>query len=283
MVERMTCLERGHRRRGETVTVSWAARGDSVAACLLRSSVTNPTIPMSALRIAIAISDVSARARLRRLLAIRDDVRLSEYADTEALARAWPAAPADLVLCDVCDARATRHLRNLLCVPVFHALASPALPDGSDAGASSPRAEPPGQRAQAQTAVAGCDRRIAVPVGRRVHLVDVTSIDVARAQRNYVELQTGDTSVVLRASLEDVLARLPAAEFVRVHRSAVVRIAAVARLESLGSSRWRLVLASGRTLVSSRRCAADLMRRLGPAGSPTMQAGSSQGARESRC
>jgi two-component system LytT family response regulator len=214
---------------------------------------------MSALRIALAISDVCARARLRRLLAMRDDVRVSEYADMDALTHAWRTAPADLVLCDPCDARASRQLRNLLSVPVLHAIASTAR--AADPNNGSPGLKP--RTAVTHAGRDGCERRIAVPVGRRVHLVDVASIDSARAQRNYVELQTGGSAVVLRASLEDVLSRLPADEFVRVHRSAVVRIAAVARLESLGSSRWRIVLASGRTLVGSRRCAADLIGRLG--------------------
>lgn len=94
--------------------------------------------------------------------------------------------------------------------------------------------------------------RLAVSVGRRTRVVNVGDINWARAQANYVELQVGERCYLLRGTIAELSERLDPAEFVRVHRSALVRIDAVESLESCGGGQYRLHLRDGGSLRSGR-------------------------------
>lgn len=95
-------------------------------------------------------------------------------------------------------------------------------------------------------------RHIALPIGRRIRLVDLSSIDHVIAQANYLEIHAGARSFVLRRPITWMQQQLDARAFVRVHRSHVVRVRAIEQVEPLSSGRYRLRLASGAQLFSSR-------------------------------
>lgn len=89
--------------------------------------------------------------------------------------------------------------------------------------------------------------------GPRRHLIDPRRIDWVEAAGNYVELHGPDGAVLHRASLAQTLARLSPAGFVRIHRSRLVRLAAVRLVESTASGDFVVVLADGTRLGGSRR------------------------------
>lgn len=93
----------------------------------------------------------------------------------------------------------------------------------------------------------------------RVRLGDIEAIEAAG---DYVLLHTPDRSHLHRARLRDLLSALPAADWVRVHRSALVRIERVAELQG-PARRTRLALNSGRLLAVSRPHVAEVKSRLG--------------------
>jgi len=94
--------------------------------------------------------------------------------------------------------------------------------------------------------------RLAVPDQGRLRVIAVEDIDHVLAQRNYVELFVGERAYRLRETLSHLEARLDPAQFVRVHRSRLVRLDSVADIEALAHGQYLLRLRSGIRLRSGR-------------------------------
>ena len=95
--------------------------------------------------------------------------------------------------------------------------------------------------------------RFVVRAGHRILLIPVDHIDCIEAAGNYVHLHGFDGSDhLLRASVSALETRLDPERFVRVHRSTIVRIAAISELEKLGSGDHLIRLQSGRETNLSR-------------------------------
>ncbi|HEY8615032.1 LytTR family DNA-binding domain-containing protein [Phenylobacterium sp.] len=87
--------------------------------------------------------------------------------------------------------------------------------------------------------------------GDRISL-PVAALDWVAAERDYVRLHAGPRSFLVRQPLGDLEARLDPRQFVRAHRSAVVRIDRIVRLRRAGG-RVVLVLSTGAEIPVSRR------------------------------
>ncbi|MFD0320888.1 LytR/AlgR family response regulator transcription factor [Lysobacter gummosus] len=96
-------------------------------------------------------------------------------------------------------------------------------------------------------------KRLPLKIGQRTHLVQVDRIDLVLAQGNYLEVYADGATYTVRGTLSDFHARLDARAFVRLHRSAVVRIAAIREIEPAGSARFRVALRGGRHVYSGRQ------------------------------
>jgi two-component system, LytTR family, response regulator len=105
-------------------------------------------------------------------------------------------------------------------------------------------------------------RRFPVRAGARIGFVDVESIDWIQADGNYVRLHTANGSHLLRESLSALEAQLDPREFLRIHRSTMVRLRAVQQLESLFKGEYLVILTDGTRLTSSRPYRAALERAL---------------------
>lgn len=95
--------------------------------------------------------------------------------------------------------------------------------------------------------------RLPLKIGRRTHLVAIDRIDLVLAQGNYLQVHAEGAIYAVRSTLAEFQQRLDDACFVRVHRSAVVRIAAIRHLQPTGSARYHVVLHNGQSLYSGRR------------------------------
>ena len=100
--------------------------------------------------------------------------------------------------------------------------------------------------------------RVAVREGARVTLLPVGTIDWAKAEDDYVRIRSGGRSHLKHQTLAELAAQLPAARFVRVHRSWLVN---VARLVSFEDGRTA-VTADGERVPVSRAGAARLRELL---------------------
>jgi len=93
---------------------------------------------------------------------------------------------------------------------------------------------------------------LAVPARDGLLRVPVDSIDWLQAEDNYVRLHTAERSHLVRTTLAALEKRLAARHFVRIHRSAVVSVARIAKLKRLASDRYAVVLTTGAQLRVSR-------------------------------
>ena len=87
----------------------------------------------------------------------------------------------------------------------------------------------------------------------RAYFLAVRDIDRIAAAGNYVEVHAGGKVHLIRESLTSFIAQLDPAEFLRVHRSHVVRLGFIAELRPMFHGDYELVLRDGQTLPLSRR------------------------------
>jgi two-component system LytT family response regulator len=87
-------------------------------------------------------------------------------------------------------------------------------------------------------------RSLIVPIG------DVSRLSAAG---NYVEVHTPSRRHLIRATLSRLAQRLDPAEFLRVHRSHLVRASAIAEIAPWAHGDLKLMLADGSELMLSRR------------------------------
>lgn len=97
-----------------------------------------------------------------------------------------------------------------------------------------------------------------VPDGAVTHRIPLHEIDQVAAAGNYVELAWRGRVLLHRATLAALEAELGAHGFVRIHRSRLVRRAAIRRIETRQSGDFELELANGARVKGSRRYRAGL-------------------------
>lgn len=94
--------------------------------------------------------------------------------------------------------------------------------------------------------------RIVVKDGTRVTLIPVTKLDYAEAQDDYVALATHGTKHLKQQTIASLEAALDPARFVRIHRSYIVNLELVVRIEPYGKDSRLAILADGTRLPVSR-------------------------------
>lgn len=92
-----------------------------------------------------------------------------------------------------------------------------------------------------------------VPTRRGVLAVRACDIEYVKAAGNYVELITGDRTLLMRTTLQDLSAQLGAAGFVRVHRSLLVNPLHVVATRRGPRGRRLVALRSGAELPVGRQ------------------------------
>jgi two-component system LytT family response regulator len=95
--------------------------------------------------------------------------------------------------------------------------------------------------------------RINVRSVGRIEQIRVADILWIESAGNYVELHLARRTVLHRITLNRVETLLAPGDFLRVHRSAIVRRSEIARLDSVGDGSYRLTLRCGATVAVSER------------------------------
>lgn len=99
--------------------------------------------------------------------------------------------------------------------------------------------------------------------GGGITFLRIEDIEWIDASGNYVRLNAGGESHLLRETLSGVEAKLPPDRFVRIHRSAIVNVEAVRELIPTPHGDFVAVLASGKRLPLSRGYRERLEEALG--------------------
>jgi len=108
-------------------------------------------------------------------------------------------------------------------------------------------------------------KRFVVKERGRIFLVPIEEVDWLEAAGNYVTVHRGPKEYLIRETFTVLERQLDPHLFVRVHRSALVRLAAVSQLERLEGNDFRIVLANGQQLTLSRSYRKEFESRLGRA------------------
>jgi two-component system LytT family response regulator len=95
-------------------------------------------------------------------------------------------------------------------------------------------------------------KEFAVRTGRQVAFVSVDDVDWIGAQGDYAQLHVGKREYLLRESLTLLESRLDGGSFLRIHRSAIVRIQRTVRVDSRPNRDCMVTLANGSILRVSR-------------------------------
>ena len=93
--------------------------------------------------------------------------------------------------------------------------------------------------------------RVLIRDGARVHVIAAARIDYIEAQDDYVQISAGGKQYLKNQRLAELESQLDASAFVRIHRSWIVNIAGVARIEQ-GKDSHTAILADGTRLPVSR-------------------------------
>jgi two-component system, LytTR family, response regulator len=104
--------------------------------------------------------------------------------------------------------------------------------------------------------------RLAIKNAGEVLFLKIAEIDWIEAADYYVCLHAGSRAHLLRRSLAEVERELEAGMFCRIHRSAIVNLERVRRLETAADGGAEVVLTTGTRLSVSRRYRKELQKRL---------------------
>jgi two-component system LytT family response regulator len=94
--------------------------------------------------------------------------------------------------------------------------------------------------------------RIVVRDGSRVHIIPVPKLDYAEAQDDYVALASQSKKYLKQQTISSLEAALDPKNFVRIHRSYLVNLERVSRLEPYGKDTHVVILNDGARLPVSR-------------------------------
>lgn len=137
--------------------------------------------------------------------------------------------------------------------------------DAPPAGTASvpPAASPAASPAAGAPAREPYLERIAVEMRGKVRVVPVADIDYIVASGPYAELYVGDRRFLIREAMQVLEERLDPSQFLRIHRSGIVRIALVDTLHKGAGGDYEVQLKSGVRLRVSRSRREELERRMG--------------------
>jgi two-component system LytT family response regulator len=105
------------------------------------------------------------------------------------------------------------------------------------------------------------DRFVVRSAGRLVFL-RADDVDWIEAAGNYVRLHVGATSHLVRETMAAIERRLDPAKFLRIHRSRIVNVERIDRLQPWLNGEYAVMLRTGTRLTISRGCRERLEERL---------------------
>jgi len=111
---------------------------------------------------------------------------------------------------------------------------------------------PPAALATTARAPGAFVERIVVRDGAEVHVIAIDDVDLLEAQDDYVAIHAGKRQWLKQQPLGEIAQALDPARFVRVHRSWVVALDRIARIEPMGKDSRVAVLRDGREVPVSR-------------------------------
>jgi two-component system LytT family response regulator len=105
--------------------------------------------------------------------------------------------------------------------------------------------------------------RIVVRDGAKIHIIPLGKLDYAEAQDDYVALHSEGKNYLKQQPIGELEAVLDATRFVRIHRSAIVNLERIVRIEPYAKDSRVAILTDGTRLPVSRSGYARLLEAMG--------------------
>jgi two-component system LytT family response regulator len=121
---------------------------------------------------------------------------------------------------------------------------------------------PVAELAEAGRPEGGALERVLVRQGPKVHVIPVGKLDWVEAQDDYVSLNSEGKAHLKQQTLTDLERKLDSARFVRIHRSYLVNLDRLARIDTEGGEPRAVVLEDGTRLPLSRSGYQRIKKRL---------------------
>jgi two-component system LytT family response regulator len=135
-------------------------------------------------------------------------------------------------------------------------LGAPTPPQKISAPELSAAARPPEQKLE----------RIVVKDGTKVHIIPIDKLDYVEAQDDYIALRSEKKNYLKQQTISSIETQLDTKKFVRIHRSYIVNLERIARIEPYTKDSRVAVLTDGTQLPVSRSGHAKLKSMLGEVG-----------------
>jgi two-component system, LytTR family, response regulator len=126
------------------------------------------------------------------------------------------------------------------------------LGENASSGAKALKTPPAAELARAARPPREYLQRIVVKDGARVHIIPVERLDYAEAQDDYVSLHSQGKAYLKEQTISSLEAALDPERFVRIHRSAIVNLERVEKIEPYAKDSRVAVLSDGVQLPVSR-------------------------------
>lgn len=107
--------------------------------------------------------------------------------------------------------------------------------------------------------------RLVIKSGGRVFFLDVKDIHCIEAEGNYVLVHDGIKNYLLRETISGLQTQLDPKQFLRIHRSAIVKLDKIKELQPWFHGEYRVILEKGKQLTLSRNYRSNLQQALGNA------------------
>ncbi|MEA2173994.1 MAG: two-component system, LytTR family, response regulator [Blastocatellia bacterium] len=107
--------------------------------------------------------------------------------------------------------------------------------------------------------------RLVLKTNGRIFFLETEEVDWIGADGNYVSVHSGEKSYLLRDTISSLDAQLDPKKFLRIHRSAIVKIDRIRELQPLFHGDYRVIMRNGTELTLSRNYREKLQEALGKA------------------
>lgn len=104
--------------------------------------------------------------------------------------------------------------------------------------------------------------RVVVKSGSKIHIIPVQDIEQVEAQDDYVMLHTSQGRFMKKETMSTMEQNLPEEHFIRIHRSNIVNVSQIQRIEQYGKESYVLILKNGNQVNVSKSRIKDLKREL---------------------
>jgi two-component system LytT family response regulator len=104
--------------------------------------------------------------------------------------------------------------------------------------------------------------RVVVKSGTKIHIIPVDDIEQVEAQDDYVMIHSPEGRFLKKETMAYFEQNLPQDHFIRIHRSNIVNIKQIQRMEQYGKESYVLVLKNGNKLSVSKHRIKDLKKEL---------------------